>query len=927
MAIFEEKGRMTYKDSNGDLHRLYPVTKKECVEGIEDLLPMPGTAAVGQYLEVESVDSQGRIISMKAVNAPSGGEDSTDIFLVTLDHDTEKASHSASEIFAVAQTGRAIAAQSANSIITLVRVDANEAVFASGIHDIDAPTNVVWITCVVDNNKNITTYSTQSKVVPPYASEDEGKTLVVGNNGLMWADGANSATELPFFDLAAMGLPSMPFDGTTVSVDTDCSELFAALEEGPVRVKSNALSPVSNVSISSEAIVVGAKNNLQNIIQFSSVSYFNDGSTYIVIVEVRQNKMSARAIDISSANEVSNILAVTMDSATNTASHSPAEIAAAISQGKAVVGRDSNGLALEFDGIYNSGNTAYFRIVHASSAGYVYGARVAVNQSKQIIDIENAELYGNFLPVTLDSSTQKASHSAAQIKDAYDAGKVVFLTADGYGLFPLFNADDTEAVFQILFQEIGTSGDIRNIKVTVDNNRNADISSEQVSVGSSSEAVNNIPFFDLEALGLHGTQGLGFTEITVDAGLMAQIVEALDAGRVSVKFGFYNSDNEYETAVVSGYAWHTLEGNHYGLSIVNGYFGSDNITGIINFYPNENRISGDAWLLETKRKYGNLVVFGDSFGAGTNNDDYSFVDILSESHQYKSVKKHCFPGATIGPYQRDSAAAGYSLVEQIERYPTDVQDADIIFLEYGGNDILTMLEDGVSMGSANDAATTATICGYTRKALERIRVLNPDVRIMWLSTYGDFPALRGDADIPGAEMLFEETALRVVNNGKCHILPIGRNLSDQHVSSDGVHPNTEGHKYIADIILSNMFVSAYSPSGSMDGESAQTSPPLIDFTQLGLPTVAAGAYTTVSANVTAAEMAQLQSMLSSGVVGVKLAVDAQGSTKTTTAIAGSTYTVEDNMIDISFMIYGWLSICIQLWIGQNRIDAWSVVLE
>lgn len=435
-----------------------------------------------------------------------------------------------------------------------------------------------------------------------------------------------------------------------------------------------------------------------------------------------------------------------------------------------------------------------------------------------------------------------------------------------------------------------------------------------------------VPFFDLEALGLHGTQDLDFTEITVDASLMAQMVEALDAGRVSVKFGFYNIDNEYETAVTSGYAWHTLEGNQYGLPISGGYFGGDNVTAIINFHPNENRISGDSWLLETKRKYGNLVVFGDSFGAGTNNDDYSFVDILSESHQYKSVKKHCIPGATIGPYQRDSAAAGYSLVEQIERYATDVQDADIIFLEYSGNDILTMLEGGVSMGSANDAATATTICGYTRKALERIRVLNPDVRIMWLSAFGDFPAFRGDADIPGAEMLFEETALRVVNNSKCHILPIGRNLSDQHVSSDGVHPNTEGHKYIADIILSNMFISAYCPSDFTDGESAQTSPPLIDFTQLGLPTIIIGADEKVSINVTAEKMAELQSLLSSGVVCVKVTSNAQGNIMNSLTIVGSTYGVEDNMIDISFMIFGFLSVCIQLWISQNRIDAWSVAL-
>lgn len=32
MATYEHKGRLTYKDEHGDLHRLYPVTKMECIE-------------------------------------------------------------------------------------------------------------------------------------------------------------------------------------------------------------------------------------------------------------------------------------------------------------------------------------------------------------------------------------------------------------------------------------------------------------------------------------------------------------------------------------------------------------------------------------------------------------------------------------------------------------------------------------------------------------------------------------------------------------------------------------------------------------------------------------------------------------------------------------------------------------------------------
>ena len=37
MATYEKKGRMTYKDKNGDLYILYPATKKECVDGISEI--------------------------------------------------------------------------------------------------------------------------------------------------------------------------------------------------------------------------------------------------------------------------------------------------------------------------------------------------------------------------------------------------------------------------------------------------------------------------------------------------------------------------------------------------------------------------------------------------------------------------------------------------------------------------------------------------------------------------------------------------------------------------------------------------------------------------------------------------------------------------------------------------------------------------
>lgn len=35
MNTYEEKGCLTYKDRDGNLYRLYPATKMECVEGTD----------------------------------------------------------------------------------------------------------------------------------------------------------------------------------------------------------------------------------------------------------------------------------------------------------------------------------------------------------------------------------------------------------------------------------------------------------------------------------------------------------------------------------------------------------------------------------------------------------------------------------------------------------------------------------------------------------------------------------------------------------------------------------------------------------------------------------------------------------------------------------------------------------------------------
>lgn len=218
---------------------------------------------------------------------------------------------------------------------------------------------------------------------------------------------------------------------------------------------------------------------------------------------------------------------------------------------------------------------------------------------------------------------------------------------------------------------------------------------------------------------------------------------------------------------------------------------------------------------EAKQKYGKLVVFGDSLGQGVNNGDYSFVDVLAESGAFSSVAKHCVGSATIGPYQVDSAAAGYSLVEQIERYSADVAAADIIMLEYGGNDVIAYGAGNIQMGSYSDTAETVSVCGHLANALGRIRALNPTAKIVWLTAVWDnYDSSKNmvDAGYADAWLLFQATAMRLARPYLTGVIQIFSGLSDAHMSSDGIHPNTAGHRQIANKITLNPLGVSYYPS-------------------------------------------------------------------------------------------------------------------
>ena len=252
--------------------------------------------------------------------------------------------------------------------------------------------------------------------------------------------------------------------------------------------------------------------------------------------------------------------------------------------------------------------------------------------------------------------------------------------------------------------------------------------------------------------------------------------------------------------------------------------GYDSIADIAVINENMDKIDEAIGDVGASLKYGKAVIFGDSLGQGYLNNDYSFVDILRESGAFESFAKHCAQGTTIGPYSTYSDVNDYCLINMIEMYTDDIQSADIVFLEYFGNDMGSVASSLVSYGFATDSATKTTVCGYLKKALARIRELNPTARIIYLTNGRLQPStITSSMDVSATlaydlYLIAEATMLRVLREQNVHIIDVmgGFPNKDSYYSIDGLHPTTAGHEQVAKNVLANMCVNSELPSLSRE---------------------------------------------------------------------------------------------------------------
>lgn len=101
--------------------------------------------------------------------------------------------------------------------------------------DMDSPVHDVY-KCVAVNG-GVYTWELLSGT-PNATAADNGKVLTVVDGKVVWAEPTGGRTgNIPSIDLVALGLPVIDVEGEAVTLETDTTEIRAALEDGAVRFR------------------------------------------------------------------------------------------------------------------------------------------------------------------------------------------------------------------------------------------------------------------------------------------------------------------------------------------------------------------------------------------------------------------------------------------------------------------------------------------------------------------------------------------------------------------------------------------------------------------------------------------------------------------------------------------------------------------
>ena len=207
-----------------------------------------------------------------------------------------------------------------------------------------------------------------------------------------------------------------------------------------------------------------------------------------------------------------------------------------------------------------------------------------------------------------------------------------------------------------------------------------------------------------------------------------------------------------------------------------------------------------------------LLFFGDSFteGEGSTNK-CSFTHFLKDIYNI-SVWNFGISGTTIGEYSI-YPVDGNSLLSNISKYKVFIENCDVLYLEYGINDMSAIMCDFTTLKIVEVSFV---------KALDAIKQINPSIKIIFLSI-SDKPCIVDmyanlqckylmDDYFKGYNFYIEhkdwsDNYKKLVEfiERRCYVVPMVTDMNFfDNMSNDLIHPNNEGYSMISKNILRYM---------------------------------------------------------------------------------------------------------------------------
>lgn len=126
-------------------------------------------------------------------------------------------------------------------------------------------------------------------------------------------------------------------------------------------------------------------------------------------------------------------------------------------------------------------------------------------------------------------------------------------------------------------------------------------------------------------------------------------------------------------------------------------------------------------------RYGKAVCFGSALCAPSDGSK-GLMDYVAESGAYESITTYADSGYTV-----------MDLAGLVDAHVTDIENSDIVFLEFGINEfhmIEDLVPDGGVMALGSPSSTnTETLCGMLYTCLNAIKTVNPNAKIVWLAPF------------------------------------------------------------------------------------------------------------------------------------------------------------------------------------------------